>query len=290
MNSNFMRRYILTAGREGESGFKIGHIDSAYDNALHVSFSVERSDSSTSNEAKVQIWNLSRKNISILEQENCHVELRAGYGDSMTTILVGEVRDAITTMDGADMLTELTVIDGFESTQNTYISLSYNGKVECKDIYEQIAKEMGLPIVYGAGVNFISLPNGFSYIGTAVDGLYKISEYCNHNWTIQNEVIQIYKANRPVKTSYVVLSSETGLINIPKRVRIGSKDSNVYGWEINYLLNGALQINDMVRIRSKIINGDFRIQKVTMNGDSLGNDWSCTAQVLAPDAILGDEE
>ena len=52
---NFDRQYRLAAGKAGSAGFEIG----SGKRPLHVSFSVEKADTSSQNTAKVTIWNLS---------------------------------------------------------------------------------------------------------------------------------------------------------------------------------------------------------------------------------------
>ena len=83
----------------------------------------------------MQIWNLSPKNLKILDKKDCIVELKAGYGDSLALILVGAVTDAVTTADGADRMTEIEVTDGRVALRDAKITLSINGKVNTKDIY-----------------------------------------------------------------------------------------------------------------------------------------------------------
>lgn len=79
------------------------------------------------------------------------------------------------------------------------------------------------------------------------------------------------------------MNSETGLISIPKRITIGAtseKEGAQTGWEVTYLLNGAVGVNDVVKIQSAAANGYFRVHKVTIDGDNLEGDWVCTAQLL----------
>ena len=52
------------------------------------------------------------------------------------------------------------------------------------------------------------------------------------------------------------------------------------GWEVEYLLNGAIGINDIVRLESGAARGYFRVHKVTLDGDNLEGDWICTAQLM----------
>lgn len=277
---NFLRTYEMKCGPMGMSGFQIGNINSNTDPALHISFSIEKSSEETPNNAKVQIWNLSDNNLKILESEDCTVELRAGYGDNRALVLVGNVASAITTLDHADRMTELEVVDGYVSLRDTVISLSLNGKVNTQDVYRYIADQMGVTTVFAPDVTFIVLPNGYSFVGKAGDALTTITKCCGHQWSIQNGVLQITLPGRAVSTMAYKLSADTGLINIPKRITIGSGAEEKTGWEIEYLLNGAIGVNDIVEIESNEANGYFLVYKVTMDGDNLEGDWICTAQVL----------
>ena len=279
-NENFMRRYIMKCGKMANTGFQIGNIDSAEDTALHVCFSIEKSNAENPNDAKVQIWNLSTTNLKILETDDCIVELRAGYGDNIALVLVGNVTNVITTLENGDRMTELTVVDGMAELRDTTISISLNGKVNSKEVYKKIANEMGMSIVFANDLSFKTMPNGFTYVGKAKNALHKLATYCGHNWTIQNQVLQITRPGRAVSTKAYVLSSETGLINIPKRITTEVDGVKKHGWEVMYLLNGVIGINDVVQLKSNVANGNFLVSKVTIDGDNLEGDWICTAELV----------
>ena len=282
-NENFLRTYTLKCGKMGSSGFEIGNIHNAVEPALHVSFSVEKCDVESPNTAKVQVWNLSNNNLKILDGKDCIVELKAGYDNNNALILVGNVTSVVTTPENADRMTEIEVMDGRVELRETAVTISLNGTVNCKDVYNQIASKMGLPIVFAGDLSFKTMPNGFSYTGKAKNALQKIAKYCGHCWTIQNQVIQITWPGRAVNTRGYLLSSETGLISIPKRITIGSNSKNEEsqtGWEVEYFLNGAIGVNDIVQLKSSTANGYYRVYKVTLDGDNLEGDWVCTAQLL----------
>lgn len=279
-NENFMRRYIMKCGKMGKSGFQIGNIHDARDTALHVCFSIEKSNAESPNDAKVQVWNLSDNNLKILDTKDCVVELKAGYGDNLALILVGNVTSVITTQENADRMTEMTVVDGRAALRDATISVSLNGKVNAKDVYQRIADAMGMSVVFAKDLSFKTLPNGFSYVGKAKNALHKIANLCGQSWTIQNQVLQITWPGRAVSTRGYLLSSDTGLIGKPKRVTIGSGDESQTGWEVEYFLNGAIGVNDVVQIKSSTANGYYLVHKVTFDGDNLEGDWVCTAQVL----------
>lgn len=281
--TNWKRRVSLKCGPKGKDGFRIGNYSSVDQESLHISFSVEKSDSESANTAKVQIWNLSPKNLKILDKKNCIIELRAGYANNMALILSGNVETVTTTRSNADRETELEVTDGGVALRNVVINVSYNKKTSCKTVYDYIGKQMGMSIVYASGLSYKTLPNGFSFVGTGAKALKKLTKLCGHSWSIQNGVLQITKKGKAVSKQAYVLSSDTGLLGIPKRISVATSsdsDKTETGYEIEYLLNGAIGVNDIVRIKSDEVNGDFRVYKVTIDGDNMEGDWICAAQVL----------
>ena len=278
-SENFIRNYVMKCGRMGSTGFKIG----ASDPALHVSFSIEKSNAESPNTAKVRIWNLSDANLSILEGKDCSVELKAGYGNSMALILAGNITFAVTTPDGADRMTELEVVDGRVALRDTNVTISFNGAIDCKEVYQRFANQMGISVKFAKDLSFVRFPNGFSFVGNAAAGLKKLANCCGHSWSIQNQVLQITWPGRSISTQGYLLSSDTGLIGSPKRITIstgGDNNESMVGWEIQYLLNGAIGVNDIVKLQSRTANGYYLIHKLTIDGDNLEGDWMCTAQVL----------
>lgn len=287
-SENFYRTYTLKCGPKGGAGFQIGNIRSATEDVLHISFSVEKSDSETPNTAKIQIWNLSDANLKVLDEKDVIVELKAGYGDNMALAMVGSVTYVTTTRDGADRMTELEVADGRVELRETNISVSMNDQVDTREVYTYVANQMGLSVLFAKDLSFVKLPNGFSFVGKGKNALQRIAEANGHDWTIQNGVIQITIPGRPVTTQGYLLDIEHGLVSIPKRITISQSSENsdsMTGWEIEYFLNAAIGINDVVQLNSSTANGYYRIHKVTFNGDNMEGDWVCTAQVLEIKAL-----
>lgn len=289
-DKNFIRSYVMKAGKMGRKGFEIGKTSEKNPHALHISFSVEKSTTETPNTAKVQVWNLSDSSLKVLDSKDCVIELQAGYADKNALILVGNVVTVTTSMDGADRMTEIEVVDGRVALRDTYLSVSFKGKVNSKDVFNRVAGAMGLAIVYSKKAKFKTLPNGFSFVGPAKNALKKLCKTCKLAWSIQNEIIQIRKPNEPITTRAYLLNSETGLLDVPKRITLSSESddssggesgkTSQIGYEVRYLLNGAIGVNDYIRLESSIARGYFRVHKVTIDGDNLEGDWTCTAQLL----------
>ena len=159
---NFDRQYRLSAGQAGAAGFEIG----GGSRPLHISFSVEKADTDSQNTAKVSIWNLSPQHLAELNKKDCVVSLRAGYGSTMPLIFAGVVTFARTRPDGSDVMTEVELVDNRVEVRDTYVSVSYDGSVNCKTLIQDTADQMGITASFSYNAEFKDIPNGYK-IGRA---------------------------------------------------------------------------------------------------------------------------
>jgi hypothetical protein len=284
---NFHRTYVLKAGVEGQEGITIGNTDDATQKTLRITFDIEKGDSKSANTGSIKIYNLSDESQRLLEQTNVIVELSAGYNMTMPLVLVGAVSEISTSREDADIVTELEVADGLIALRDKYITISRVGTVQSKEICDLIAQTMGVTVVYAQELVFKEIPDGFSFVGKARDALTKITNYNGFTWSMQNQVLQIHYAGRPLDTRGYLLSPSTGLVDIPKKVKItgsssstSSTDKGQTGYEVKYLMNAAIGVNDYIELDSKYVNGYFVVKKVKISGDNRQGDWICTAQVL----------
>ena len=290
----FDRQYRLKAGVQGEVGFEIGEPTSPHNDALHISFSVEKTDSQTLNTSKISIWNLNDQHIQTLMRDMCTVELCAGYGNSTPCIFRGTVTNVQTALDGSDRATDIELVDGFGQLTDTYVSLSYKGFVNTYVLIEAVADKMGTPVLYSPSAKSVAqkrvLASGYSYVGAAKTALANITLVAGLSWSIQNGTLHIQKRGEAVTQAVQVISPSTGLIGVPKRiynsaVTAGTESGStlqdsLFGYEIVYFMNGNIGVNDKIYLESKIVTGLFRVYKLQIDGDNLSGDWQCTAQVL----------
>lgn len=274
---NWDRQYRLSAGKAGSQGFEIGKGS----RPLHISFSVERADTDSANTAKVSLWNLSPDHLAELNQDDCVVVLRAGYGSVMPLIFTGVVTFAKTKQDGSDVMTEVELVDNRVELRDTYVSVGYSGTVNCKTLIDDTAAQMGLTVSYSYNAEFKDIPNGFSYVGPAANVLTKACETSGLVWSINNGVLQVKKPSDTMSREVYELSAETGLIGIPERVQVSdSADSYEYGWDVEFLMNAAINIDDYVYLNSRVVQGYFRVYSIAIEGDNYEGSWSCTARLL----------
>ena len=274
---NWDRQYRLSAGQAGSTGFEIGQGD----RPLHISFSIERADTESANTAKVSVWNLNSEHLAEINKDDCVVSLRAGYGSVMPLVFTGVVTFAKTKNDGSDVMTEIELVDNRIELRDTYVSVGYTGTVNCKTLIQDTADQMGLTVSFSYNAEFKDIPNGFSYVGPAATVLTKACETSGLVWSINNGVLQVKKPSDTMSREVYELSAETGLIGTPCRVQISDEaDSYEYGWDVEFLMNAAITIDDYVYLNSKVVRGYFRVYSIAIEGDNMEGSWTCTARLL----------
>ena len=280
---NFNRQYRLIAGHAGQTGFEVGHKSASQPYPLHISFSFQKSDLKTQNTGKISIWNLSHEHIAVLSQKDCYLALRAGYNSHMPLIFSGIISFSSTVQDGADRRTDIEVIDSLVEIRDTFVSLSFSGTINWKTIFDYVATQMGVAICYSYNAKFAVVHNGFTFVGKARDVLTKGCKCCGLSWSIQNGVIQVKRANDVMNPEAFLLSSSSGLIGVPTQVVVSEDEAtgtNTVGWDVEYFLNGAINIDDYIKLETKDVSGYFRVYSLEIEGDNQTGDWICKARLL----------
>ena len=274
----FDRQYRFAAG-----GFEVGNTTPEQPTALRINFAVEKADTETPNSARISLWNLNPEQRATLNEKDCFCVLRAGYGNHMPLICTGTVTYVKTLMDGADRETVIEIADGRVPLRDTYVELSYSGKVNNKKIIEDTAEEMGVAVTFSYNAEFADIPNGYTFIGPGRVALDKACDQSGLQWQIYNGVLQVKMERDTMNREAYLLSPDTGLIGIPKKINYSEEGYNLGdqpGWEVVYLLNGAIGVSDYVRLESREVQGNFRVKWIEMDGDNIQGDWQCTARLI----------
>lgn len=280
---NFDRQYRFSAGPAGGTGFEVGATSREQPTALHISFSVQKADTESQNTTKITLWNLSPAQLAILNEKDCIVVLKAGYGNHMPLAFTGAVSFVQTSTDGSDRMTEIEAVDGRIEIRDTYVSVSYAGVINTKKIIEDVAAQMGVTVTFSYNAEFTDLPNGFSFVGQAKNILDKACASSGLSWSFQNGILQVKKVKDTMSREVYILSPETGLINIPKKVTVSAENKDAEdqnGWDVDYLMNAAISVDDYVRVESQFVTGYFRVYSIEIVGDNIEGDWMCTARLL----------
>ena len=232
------------------------------------------------------------------------VEIKAGYSDTLGTIFIGGVANPSETLNNADRILEVELVDGL-SSYDAIGTMSISGVVTGDKILSELQKQMGIESSIitekaSALLRTAKYSNGYCSVGKRKAALQSLMEKAGVNYSLQNGVLQVFCKGEAITTKAYKISAETGLISIPKKISItqttasksgsgkvsaagsASSDSSngIPGYEIEYLINGAIGINDLVQVESRNLNGIFRVKKQSYSGDNYSGDWKCTAQIV----------
>lgn len=278
--TNFDRQYRFSAGQKGQTGFEIGEGNPM---PLHIAFTVQKTDLESQNTANVSIWNLNPQQLAELNKDDCIAVLKAGYGSVMPLIFTGVVTYVSTSLDGSDRCTEIELVDNRVEIRDTYVTVSYTGLINTKTIIQDCANQMGVAVSFSYNAAFTDLPNGFSFVGAAKDLLSKVCSSSGLTWSIQNGVLQVKKPGDVMSREVYLLTPDTGLIGIPKAVQISDEEgtnTTKRGWDVEYLMNAAINIDDFVKLETQTVSGYFRVYSLDIEGDNVSGSWMCTARLL----------
>lgn len=265
MSLLFNRNAIVTFGVRGKPGKRL--------DGLRIKFEIEKTDESYPNKAKISVYNLNPSSRAEVEKKGLALVLSVGYGLELEDIFNGDIARPITELEGPDYVTTFEVGDGEKSFQSSRVDVAYKEGTSFKDIFQGLATSLGQTIKDFSQVGPEKILNGLTLSGLSRTHLDELTAKNGLEWSIQDNALQIIKKGGSTNEQAVFLSSDTGLIGIPKK--------KAEGIEFNSLLMPKLRPGRKVQIQSKFISGVFRCEKVTHKGDTHENDWFTTVEAVA---------
>lgn len=264
----FDRKVNITIGKRGGEGF-------SYDD-LRVEFDLEKSLESKPNKGSIKVYNLTRDNRSKAEQSATYLILRAGYGKDIETIFKGDVGRSKTELIGTDYVTTFEVGDGEKIYNNAKSDISFSKGTDIKTAMQGILAEVGATLGDITGLKSEKLNSALVLSGPVKNHLDEISKRQGFEWSIQDDEFQILEKGKTTKQEAFILSSETGLIGIPK-ARFG-KDKSDSGIDFDCLLNGKLRPGRPIILSSLQFQGSYRLEKVKFTGGNYSAEFLCRCE------------
>lgn len=238
---------------------------------LRIQFAVDKDDESTSNKASITITNLSEQTRAELTRRPLRVILEAGYAGSLSIIAAGDLASSPSSeYDGSTWTTELLIKDGGRALKYARVNKSLRGTPSAFQLAQECITALGLR----APSNLASFPelqrqwpHGVVAYGLASDQLTRTLRPFGIGWSIQDGQIKISRGAEPTDDSLVVVDEDAGLIGFPQLAPPPEGESRpVLTFET--LLFPELTVGRKVRLRSKTVNGDFKIKAVSHQGDT----------------------
>ena len=300
----FDRVYRLQIGKVGQSkGLEIEN--------LRINFSIQKTASKNPNNCKIKIYNLRATTRKTIETPGTRCILYAGYKEDVGAMLIfsGAVLYAWTRFDGPNVITELDLGDGTQELRDTTISVGYGKNVKSKQVLGDVAKKMGLPLTLAGNAPERTWKNGLSYYGSARTLLDKACVGTGLEWSVQNGNLQVLEKGMVTTRQGIEISSSSGMIGGPESEREEKSEANGKkssggeskgkqqdptkywnGWKVKTLLMPMLNPGDRVSLKSKSVEGVFRIEELTHTGDSHEGDWQTELKLVDTAKPIGDKK
>lgn len=244
---------------------------------LRCSFKITKTIKPEPNSCELQIWNLSRDSAAKLSSANrLTANVAAGYESTgVHTLFVGGVGSAHTSVDGPDVVTEISAHDGAEAKgKNARTAAPKNTTAAM--LLQTLANAMKLKVGnLPAALAAKHFPVTTAFSGNASDLLTDICISFDLEWSIQNGTLLLLPRGKASEVDAVVLSPETGLIGSPSVDGKGIVKAQA-------LIMPGLEPGRLVRIDSRYVRGDFRVEKVDFTGDTHDTDWYAEIEAKTP--------
>jgi hypothetical protein len=249
---------------------------------FRVVFQIEKSlgeISSTPATSIITIYNLNERSRSFVEQSGARINLEVAYQGRNETpvfrnIIFGDIKSVNHEKVAADITTKIEAIDGINAYQNSRINQSFDSGATAKQVFNTLARAMGLPLGDIRGIKDNQFLTGYVVSGMVRDQLDALTRRLDAKWSIQDGQLVVLPKGQSSSESIIVLSPETGLIGSPSK-----KEENTV--QFKALLNAKLRINRRVQLNSRFLKGDYTVSKVIHSGDTDSGPWqsSCEATI-----------
>ncbi|MFY0477094.1 phage protein [Achromobacter marplatensis] len=291
--ARFDRVYRLLIGKGGGQGLEVVP-------PLRITFDIAKQANEEPNDIKITLYNLAADTRRALEEPGLRCVLYAGYAEEGGPLLMasGSVVFAYTRFEQPDVVTELTVKDGYTEVRDTAVSIGLGAGARASVIIRDIARQMGLPLVMADDVPDRRWEQGFSFYGAARTALHKVTQGTGLEWSIQNQQLQVVQRLGTTRRQAVVLAVDTGLLGRPERTREAATEKAQSkgvgkgggsgpapaarpasgrqqrdGWKVKSLLLPTVSPGDLVKLESRTVDVFQRVETVNHKGDSEGGDW-----------------
>lgn len=290
MSRLFGRAFELTVSTLALTGFR-------------CKFKIEKALTPEPNKALIEVYNLSAEHRAALQElapgvatklgkgkkrgvskplaGRIPVSLSAGYVEpGPELIYLGDLSTCDSEIDNGDWITAIASGDGERAFRTARINQAVGAKTPVTAALKAVVKALGV----GDGNLSAVLKNiklqgkatllirGLVMSGPTARVLTDLCRSADLEWSIQDGVIQFVDFGKALAGRAVVLQPGTGLIGSP------NADSNGV-LNCKSLIVPGLRCGGIVILKSALIEGQFRIEKIVYTGDTHGPDW--TAEIWA---------
>lgn len=244
---------------------------------LRIQFSVEKTSESNPNTAKISIFNLNESSRGFCEKKGQALILEVGYApldqDILKEIIFqGDTGKVSSARQGSDWVTTFEVGDGEKNLTNKNFNKVFQSSSSLRTMIDEVVGSLGFAKGPVDGIDDKTFQSPVVLSGGSKEILDQLVEEAGAEWSVQNGALQILKPSKATKDEVVVISKESGLINVPiKREE---------GIEVQCLIQPKLYPGRRIQLISSTFNGIYRVRKANFDGDTNEGDWMAKLECL----------
>ena len=249
---------------------------------LRVQFKIEKNVTKEPNSCEITVTNLAETTRFELQRKPLFVRLDAGYDGDLKRLFAGDLRQAHSVWEGPDCHTSFDFGDGDRAFRYARANRSFAAGVTARAVLDELASAMGLTVPRNVRESRdfeVQLAAGYALQGQASRDLDRILTPLGRTWSIQDGRLQILKVTEVRNDAPLELSQDSGMLGSPERgapLKKGGKPLLV----VRSLLYPEVTPGGRVRVKSREIEGVFKVMKLTHEGDTAGSDWMTTVEAL----------
>lgn len=260
---------------------------------MRFEFKIEKNLASHPNTCELTITNLTEVTREGFVTGKVNVRFEAGYDQTLRLMFVGDVRYASNEKQGTEWLTKIQLADGGRAFAAARVNHSYAPKTPLTTILRDAARALGValpPEIAASKELQTRLASGEQLSGYASDEMTRLLAPFGYEWSFQNGQIQILRVDEARPGSVRVISQDDGMIEAPvmdpPKIRAPAKGRrkakpNVPKLTVKHALYPELVPGEQIEVRSRSINGRFKIDKLQHQGDTFGSDWTTTIEAVS---------
>ena len=198
-----------------------------------LEFDITRNDMAATNISSLKIYNLSATNRELIRKDEYSgsvlrkISLKAGYGNNLSTVAVGNINHAWSERVGTNWITQIESFDGgYAETAATYNTAHYKGALNQGIPANIIASMKDYDISLGAIGNYPGkLVRGNAMTGNAFKVL---KEFTGNEFFVDNGIAHCLGDSEAILGENFIIDSSTGLLGTPKKDRIFFRLSMIF--------------------------------------------------------------
>jgi hypothetical protein len=253
---------------------------------LRFRFSVEKSVDREPNKCEIQITNLAPTTRVDLTTKPLIVTVLAGYDGNARYLFKGDLRFGYSKQEETEWTTILQLADGDRAFRHAQIHKSYRKGSSVVTALRDVVASMGLKLDSRLGSSAelqAGFASGRALTGSAAEELTQLLEPYGYRWSIQDGRMQILKDSEVREGEAFVINESTGMIGSPEYQVPEAPSTTKSGkpaarkglkLRVKMLLYPELTPGAKVAVQSESVNGTFRIERVTHEGDTYDGDWT----------------